>query len=117
MLGAILGDIIGSPYEFDMFNIKTKQFPLFSSDSIVKDDSIMTLAVAKALINGFGDKEPTRQELVKSLQCLGRQYPDAGYGGRFIGWLYEDDPKPYYSYGNGAGHACFLRRVALQHAA
>lgn len=102
MLGAILGDIIGSPYEFDQFNIKTKQFPLFSTDSIPTDDSIMTLAVAEALMNGFGDKDKTQHELIQSMQRLGRQYPDAGYGGRFIGWLYEDDPEPYYSCGNGS---------------
>ncbi len=102
MLGAILGDIVGSPYEFDRYNIKTKDFPLFSANSTITDDSIMTIAVAEALIQGFGDKEKTSRELVQSMQRLGRQYPDAGYGGRFIHWLYEQDPVPYYSYGNGA---------------
>lgn len=102
MLGAILGDIVGSPYEFDQFNIKTKEFPLFSAKSKITDDSIMTLAVAEALMNGMGDREKTRKELVRSMQSLGRQYPDAGYGGRFIDWLYQTHPEPYYSYGNGA---------------
>ncbi|MGI6013636.1 MAG: ADP-ribosylglycohydrolase family protein [Oscillospiraceae bacterium] len=102
MIGAILGDIVGSPYEFDMYNIKTKDFPLFSAHSMITDDSIMTLAVAQALMNGFGDKERSRQELIECMQRLGHQYPDAGYGSRFLGWLYEDHPEPYSSFGNGA---------------
>ena len=92
MLGAILGDIIGSPYEFDMFNIKTKDFPLFSPNSQPTDDSVMTLAVADAMLNGYGDPGKTREELIVSMQHFGRLYPYAGYGARFIHWLYEDDP-------------------------
>ncbi len=102
MLGAIIGDIVGSPYEFDCNNIKIKDFPLFSEVSRFTDDSIMTIAVAQAVINGYGSKEKTKSEAIKSMQALGRKYPNAGYGTNFINWIYEDNPKPYNSYGNGS---------------
>lgn len=102
MLGAILGDIIGSPYEFDENNIKTTDFPLFGSNSRYTDDTIMTLAVAEGLINGYGDKEKTKAEIVKSMRALGRRYPYAGYGARFNHWLHQDKPEPYNSFGNGS---------------
>lgn len=103
MYGAILGDIVGSPYEFDFNNYKAKDFPLFSPRSEFTDDSVMTLAVAKALLNTLGqDDAKVRAALVREMQRLGRAYPDRGYGGNFYGWLYEDDPQPYGSYGNGS---------------
>lgn len=94
MIGAILGDIVGSVYEFD--NIKTKIFPLFSRDSSYTDDSIMTIAVADWLLHG-GD-------LIKVMQHYGNKYPCpmGGYGGRFGSWLREKNPQPYNSWGNGA---------------
>lgn len=94
MIGAILGDIVGSVYEFD--NIKTKIFPLFSRDSSYTDDSIMTIAVADWLLHG-GD-------LIKVMQHYGNKYPCpmGGYGGRFSSWLREKNPQPYNSWGNGA---------------
>ena len=102
MYGAILGDMIGSPYEFDRGG-KTKEFPLFRKDSTYTDDSVMTVAVAEALMDTLGKSdEEIREELIRSLQKWGRRYPDAGYGARFSRWLWQEDPKPYGSYGNGS---------------
>ncbi|NTU88527.1 MAG: ADP-ribosylglycohydrolase family protein [Actinobacteria bacterium] len=102
MLGAILGDIVGSPYEFDHKNIKTKEFPLFISDSRYTDDTVMTLAVAQAMMDGFNDEDLTRAALIRSMQNLGRLYPLAGYGAHFSLWLSETNPGPYNSWGNGS---------------
>ncbi len=101
MYGAILGDIIGSPYEFDQGD-KTKDFPLFIEDSMFTDDSVMTIAVADALLIGEKDPEKLKKNLVYSMQQWGREDPDAGYGGMFYRWLFEEDPQPYGSFGNGS---------------
>ena len=102
MYGAILGDIIGSPYEFDRGG-KTKDFPLFSDASEYTDDSVMTVAVAEALMDSRGKTdEETRKALVDSMRKWGRRYPYAGYGGMFYRWLGAADPQPYGSYGNGS---------------
>ena len=103
MIGAIIGDIVGSPYEFDRGD-KTKDFPLFSPKSHFTDDSVMTVAVAEALIKTIGktDREVT-DELIASMRRRGREYPDAGSGGRFIKWLFSEEPMPpYNSFGNGS---------------
>ena len=103
MYGAILGDIVGSPYEFDCNNYKAKDFQLFSRRADFTDDTVMTLAVAKALLSSRGqDDAVIKAALVREMQQLGRAYPDRGYGTHFGGWLYEDDPQPYQSYGNGS---------------
>ena len=103
MYGAILGDIVGSPYEFDCNNYKSKDFPLFSQRSEFTDDTVMTLAVAQALLDTRGQDDITiKAALVREMQRLGRAYPDKGYGARFNHWLYEDNPQPYRSYGNGS---------------
>ena len=103
MYGAILGDIIGSPYEFDFNNYKSKDFPLFCRHSEFTDDTVMTLAVAKALLDTCGqDDAAIKAALVHQMQQLGRAYPDKGYGAHFNGWLYEAAPRPYNSYGNGS---------------
>ena len=103
MYGAILGDIVGSPYEFDCNNYKGKDFPLFSQRSEFTDDTVMTLAVARALLDTRGQDDITiKAALVREMQRLGRAYPDKGYGARFNQWLYEDNPQPYCSYGNGS---------------
>lgn len=103
MYGAILGDIVGSPYEFDCNNYKAKDFPLFSRRSDFTDDTVMTLAVAKALLSTRGqDDAAIKAALVHEMQQLGRAYPDRGYGTHFGGWLYENAPQPYRSYGNGS---------------
>ncbi|MBQ6403065.1 MAG: hypothetical protein IJS01_09035 [Lentisphaeria bacterium] len=81
MYGALLGDMIGAPYEFDMGN-KTKEFPLFCSESHYTDDSVMTIAVAEALLDSqFQDDETIKAGLVDSMRKWGKKYPDAGYGG------------------------------------
>ena len=102
MYGAILGDMIGSPYEFDRGK-KTKEFPLFSEYSQFTDDSVMTIAVAGALMDSIGKSDvDIRCAVVNEMRKWGRKYPHAGYGARFIQWLRSKDPEPYGSYGNGS---------------
>ena len=103
MYGAILGDIIGSPFEFDRGN-KTKDFPLFSQESTFTDDTVMTVAVAYAFMEAEPGEEPdvTRCRLVSSMKTYARMYPDAGYGSRFGMWLFLQGTEPYGSYGNGS---------------
>ena len=104
MIGAIIGDIVGSIYEFH--NIKTKQFPLFSPRCEPTDDSIMSLAVAKSILEAEGDLEALSRHAVANMLWLGNRYPGAGYGGRFYQWLkrgkYTLNPEPYNSFGNGS---------------
>ena len=95
MLGAIVGDIVGSVYEWD--NIKTKNFPLFREDCFFTDDTVMTCAVAEAIMNG-GQKD----DFIDAMKKYGRMYPDAGYGARFNQWLMTDNREPYNSFGNGS---------------
>jgi hypothetical protein len=92
MIGAIAGDIIGSVHEFG--RTKSKEFPLFAPDSTFTDDSVLTVAVARAILTD-GDYQ-------KAVREIGRRYPNAGYGGFFAGWLRSSDPKPYNSWGNGS---------------
>ena len=99
-LGAIVGDIVGSVYEWD--NIKTKEFLLFSSKCLPTDDSIMTLAIAKALLECNGSYVILSQKAIDNMRLLGALYPHAGYGGRFSSWLKALEPKPYNSFGNGS---------------
>lgn len=103
MYGAILGDIIGSPFEFDRGD-KTKEFDLFTKGCDFTDDSVMTIAVGEALL-AVGTEATVKEieeALVTNMQDWGKRYPYAGYGGRFRYWLRESNPKPYGSYGNGA---------------
>ncbi len=95
MLGAIVGDIVGSVYEWH--NIKTKEFPLFRDDCFFTDDTVMTCAVAEAVMNG-GQKD----DFIDAMKKYGRMYPHAGYGGRFGAWIFSDNREPYNSYGNGS---------------
>jgi len=92
MIGAIAGDIIGSVYE--AHPIKTKDFPLFHPRCRFTDDSVLTIAVAQAILTD-GDYRRWVWE-------IGRRHPHAGYGGSFIGWLSSSDPQPYNSWGNGS---------------
>ena len=102
MYGALLGDMIGAPYEFDRGN-KTKDFPLFCEDSHFTDDSVMTIAVAEALLdNQFQEDEDIKAGLIESMRKWGKRYPNAGYGRKFYHWLHSRHPEPYGSYGNGA---------------
>lgn len=111
MLGAIIGDIVGSRFEFD--NHRSKEFELFTDECFATDDSIMTLAIAKAIMVADALKQDTdltpedyykevSQAAIVQMQDIGRPYPNCGFGGRFYHWIYSDDPKPYNSYGNGA---------------
>ena len=103
MYGAILGDIIGSPYEFDIGN-KSMEFPLFSERSHFTDDTVMTFAIAEVFLDDDlpMNDEVIRQRLIESMQRYGKLYPRAGYGGMFRHWLKSDNPQPYGSYGNGS---------------
>ena len=94
MLGAIVGDIVGSVYEWN--NIKTKDFPLFRDDCFFTDDTVMTCAVAEAIMNG-GQKD----DFIDAMKKYGRMYPNADYGARFNRWLMTDNREPYNSFGNG----------------
>ena len=103
MYGAILGDIIGSPFEFDRGD-KTKNFDLFSEGCGFTDDSVMTIAVGEALM-AVGPKAAVKEieeAVASNMQDWGKRYPHAGYGGSFRHWLKENNPKPYGSYGNGS---------------
>ncbi|VIX19887.1 hydrolase [Streptococcus pneumoniae] len=95
MLGAIIGDIVGSVYEWN--NIKTKDFPLFRKDCFFTDDTVMTCAVAEAIMNG-GQKD----DFIDAMKKYGRMYPNADYGARFNAWLNSDNREPYNSFGNGS---------------
>ncbi len=95
MLGALVGDIVGSVYEWN--NIKTKDFPLFREDCFFTDDTIMTCAVAEGIMNG-GE----RDDFINAMKKYGRMYPHADYGERFGLWLWLDDREPYNSFGNGS---------------
>lgn len=95
MMGAIIGDIVGSVYEWH--NIKTKEFPFFRDDCFFTDDTVMTAAVAEGLMNGGSE-----DDFIDAMKKYGRMYPDAGYGGRFGAWLNSDAREPYNSWGNGS---------------
>lgn len=106
MYGAILGDIIGSPYEFDRGN-KSKEFPFFDKGATFTDDSVMTIAVAEALLlaNSRGDIDDemkTKDIIIDCMHKWGNRYPDCGFGGRFYDWIMHCSRKPYNSWGNGS---------------
>lgn len=110
MLGALIGDYIGSQYEFNSSNAKNyykskEEFPLFTRLNSFTDDSFMTTAVAESLLNAnldVVDYDSLKKIVVNSMVKWFRAYPDAGYGGYFFSWLQDNDRKPYGSYGNGA---------------
>ena len=126
MFGAFIGDIVGSKYEFH--NIKTKAFPLFSQGCDYTDDTIMTVAVAKAIMlsrteqfEKNGEGRGFQEFLVEIMQDFGRRYPNptGAYGGSFAKWLQQQDPKPYGSYGNGSAmrvSPCGLVAVTMDEA-
>lgn len=92
LLGGIAGDIIGVPYEHR--SCENFDFELFTPRSHFSDDTVLTLAVAEAIL--------TDGDYKAALRTFGRRYPHAGYGGWFVRWLYENDPQPYQSFGNGS---------------
>ena len=101
--GAIIGDVIGSRFEFDRGG-KTKDFDLFTSESTFTDDTVMTLAVANALalVSDDSQEQEVKARAIESMQWWGRRIPNAGYGARFIHWIWDEHPKPYGSFGNGS---------------
>lgn len=100
MLGAIIGDIVGSRFEFH--NHRSKDFKLFADDCFFTDDSVMTLAVAKAIMSCKPDYSDLSEQAINCMQEVGRPYPNCGFGLGFLRWMYSDNPQPYRSYGNGA---------------
>ncbi len=100
MIGAIIGDIVGSRFERN--NIKSKDFDFLTYKCFPTDDSIMTLALAQAILISRPDHSDLAENAVECMQSVGRSYPNCGYGGKFYRWIFSDNPKPYNSLGNGA---------------
>lgn len=100
MYGAAIGDIAGSRFEFG--NIKHKEFELINDECYATDDTVCTVAIAKALLKCNGDYSNLDKLCVKYLQEFVQKYPDMGYGGFFYEWGWSDDPRPYNSFGNGS---------------
>ena len=117
MLGAIIGDIVGSRFEWN--NIKEKGFDLFTDACRPTDDSIMTLAIAHAILQANGNWSHLSADATIWMRDFGKRYPDAGYGGRFSDWINSKDPRPYDSWGNGAGmrvSPCAWAGVSMENA-
>lgn len=117
MIGAIIGDIVGSRFEWN--NHRNKEFQLFTQECFATDDSIMTLAIGKALMESQPGWHDLGDQAVRCMQEIGRPYPRCGYGGRFWDWMYSDHPKPYNSFGNGAAmrvSACGFIAKSLEEA-
>lgn len=117
MIGTLIGDIAGSKYEFN--NHRSKEFTLLDRDCFFTDDSILSLAVAKAVLAFKAGEGELGYLAVKYMREVGREYPGAGWGGRFRGWLFGNDPKPYGSYGNGSAmrvSACGLAAGSVEEA-
>ena len=94
MIGAIIGDVVGSPYEGRSMKFFDYDFPLFNEKSTFTDDTILTVATAKAILEDLPYKDVYLE--------LGRKYRHKGYGSAFQAWLYSNDPQPYNSWGNGS---------------
>ncbi len=101
MIGAIIGDIVGSIYEWD--NRKSKDFSFFQKKMFFTDDSVFTFAIAEALLQTHGGEEGLQAKTVEIMQHLGRKYPYAGWGNHQLRWIFSENPTPYNSLGNGAG--------------
>ncbi len=106
MYGTIIGDIVGSTYEYEP--VETKDFALFPPGSEYTDDSIMAIAVAAALLQHFREGRDLHAAMVDRMRCFGRLFPSplGAYGLRFQRWLKSKDPEPYYSCGNGSAMRC-----------
>ena len=117
MLGAIIGDVVGSRFEWN--NNRSKKFDFFTYKCFPTDDSIMSLAIAKAILECKEDYSKLGECAVKYMQEVGRPYPHCGFGGMFYQWMYSDTPKPYNSFGNGAAmrvSACGFAANSLEEA-
>ena len=102
MIGAIIGDVVGSRFEFD--NTKSKSFKFFNEKCGFTDDTVMTLAVGESLVRSYRkDKFETLSAVTEeTLRDIGWYYPYCGYGGRFFQWMFHEDMGPYNSCGNGS---------------
>lgn len=101
MFGAIIGDIAGSYYE--IANIKTKKFKFMDKrKSTFTDDTVMTLAVGKSIVECEGDYSNLKEVLINNMVTIGKNHSQCGFGGDFYKWLNKDEHLPYNSYGNGA---------------
>lgn len=100
MIGTIIGDTVGS--RFERHNHRSKEFNFLTYKCSLTDDSIMTLAIAKAVLEAKENKGDLSELAVKYMQQLGKRYPHAGYGELFSRWIESNNPKPYDSFGNGA---------------
>ena len=98
MFGALVGDIIGSHFEFN--NTKSKNFTFFNDDTIFTDDSVLTLAISKYFLTFLN--ETNKDELIKLVKETAQKYINAGYGPSFLRWINSNSSLPYNSYGNGA---------------
>lgn len=117
MLGAIIGDIVGSIYEWN--NIKSKDFEFLTYKNFFTDDTVMSLAIAKALLECKNDYSNLGDISIRCMQEVGKNYPNCGYGIAFNKWLFSDNPKPYNSFGNGAAmrvSACGLIANSIEEA-
>lgn len=102
ILGAICGDIVGSPYEFSP--IKSKEFEFINQFSEFTDDTVMTIVNMEWLldIKDGETEEECKERLISLMHEIGIKYPNCGYGGHFYGWLVNKHTEPYYSWGNGS---------------
>ena len=100
MLGAIIGDIVGSRFEWN--NNRSKEFEFLTYKCFPTDDSVMSLALAQAILVSKPDYSDLGKIAVECMQAVGRNYPDCGYGGSFYKWMFSENPQPYNSFGNGA---------------
>ena len=100
MLGAIIGDVVGSRFEFH--NHLSKDFELFNKKCMYTDDTVMTVAIADAIMQCDGDYSDLSSQAIKSMRRIGQHYPNCGYGGKFFKWMFSKNPQPYNSFGNGS---------------
>ena len=100
MIGAIIGDVVGSRFEFH--NYLDKDFEFYNRSCRFTDDTVMTCAIAQALMDSKPDYSDLSEKAVEAMQLIGRRYPNCGYGARFINWMFSNNPQPYNSYGNGS---------------
>lgn len=117
MLGAIIGDIVGSRFEWS--NNRSKKFDFLTHSCFATDDSILSLAIAKAIMSCHENYGNLGEMAIKYMQEVGRPYPHCGFGGMFYNWMYSNNPKPYGSYGNGAAmrvSACGFAARSLEEA-
>ena len=117
MLGAVIGDIVGSRFEWK--NTKSKDFDFFTPECRYTDDSAMTLAIARAILNSKGNPDELGREAVHCMQSFGRCWAQGCYGGSFSRWLLAEEPRPYGSWGNGSAmrvSACAWAAQSLEQA-